>query len=500
MPKPGNWLGFVAVLCFVLAAGFIIKLSIESGWLTPARQIGVALLLGSGLIATGLRLLKTDREYASLLPGAGIIIFYVSIFAAHSYYALIPFETALVATSAISGICIYLYTRIRHDVYPITAALGAYVSPFVLGFNAEAAFSLYYFLLCSAAFAIVSLRVESRMLTLVAAYSAILMTALIGSGLRADAIVASMLVLHFLIFSTSAYAHTRKTGIPLSETEAWSFFPILLLFYAAEYHFISRIYPSLAPWLSLSFAGILIGFYVTAQKTRTTQLHSYPVILAYTTVVCFHSIYLELLPLLLHPWLFPVILSGLALFPKNVSQPDRRAYRIPLFAVSAILLIEYLRILSHLLDQTGMSWLPVAMVSLTSIWLTLIRPNSSFLPQQENACALLGGAHLLAVVDLYRLTFDYGSLAVSASWLLYASAVIVFAFNRKDDIMAKSALFVLAFATAKALLYDAASAPTLIRIFCLLLTGAVLYACGLLMRRMAAWHIPSSTLNPPYTS
>ncbi|MDD5586842.1 MAG: hypothetical protein PHY92_07810, partial [Alphaproteobacteria bacterium] len=29
----GNWLGIIAVVCFVLAAGFIIKLSIDSGWL-----------------------------------------------------------------------------------------------------------------------------------------------------------------------------------------------------------------------------------------------------------------------------------------------------------------------------------------------------------------------------------------------------------------------------------------------------------------------------------
>lgn len=55
--------------------------------------------------------------------------------------------------------------------------------------------------------------------------------------------------------------------------------------------------------------------------------------------------------------------------------------------------------------------------------------------------------------------------------------------------MAKSALFVLGFAAGKALLYDAASAPTVVRIGCLLLTGAVLYGCGLLMRKIAHWKV-----------
>lgn len=88
---------------------------------------------------------------------------------------------------------------------------------------------------------------------------------------------------------------------------------------------------------------------------------------------------------------------------------------------------------------------------------------------------------------LYQLTEDVSSLAVSASWLFYAVAVMGFAFIRKDELMAKSALLVLAFAAGKALLYDAASAPTTIRIFCLLLTGAVLYGCGFFMRRIAHW-------------
>ena len=54
--RSGNWLGIVASICFVFAAAFIIKLSIDSGWLTPERQIGLAVLLGMGLIAAGFAL------------------------------------------------------------------------------------------------------------------------------------------------------------------------------------------------------------------------------------------------------------------------------------------------------------------------------------------------------------------------------------------------------------------------------------------------------------
>ena len=67
----GNWLGAVGVICFVFAAGFIIKLAVESGWLTPARQVGLAFLLGCSLIALGSHLFNKDQAYANFLLAGG---------------------------------------------------------------------------------------------------------------------------------------------------------------------------------------------------------------------------------------------------------------------------------------------------------------------------------------------------------------------------------------------------------------------------------------------
>src|SRR4051812_15840209 len=131
--RSGNWLGIIAVICFVLAAAFIVKLSIESGWLTPARQIGLAALLGVTLIGAGLALRRADRAYASLLPGAGVVILYLAAFTAHSVYKLIAFDSALVVTTLVSALCVWLYAQIRHDLYAFIAATGAYLAPVILG-------------------------------------------------------------------------------------------------------------------------------------------------------------------------------------------------------------------------------------------------------------------------------------------------------------------------------------------------------------------------------
>ncbi|CEK11765.1 DUF2339 domain-containing protein [Legionella hackeliae] len=483
--KPGNWLGIIAIICFIVAAGFIVKLTMDSGWLTPARQIGLAHLLGLALIGAGYMLLPTDRSYASLLPAAGIIILYLATFAAYRLYSLILFQTAIALTVLISILCIWLYIKIKHDLYAIVTAVGAYIAPIVLGLETTAIFSLYYFVVCSLTFATISIWVHSRTLTMLAAYLAILASSIVGFGLDANILIAVILALHFLIFSLGTYFYTQTTKQYLTETEAWSFFPVLIIFYVMEYYFIDRSYPHLAPWISLLFAGFLLSLYLSAKKWFPTQsLNSQSVILAFVTLVAFHSIYLELLPVDVRPWLFVLILLGSLLIPQTTKS---RAFFIPSLAIFAILAIEYLCMLSNLLTGFDLSWLIVSFAAFFSIWALLFLNNKKSLNREEFEYLLLGSAHLLGITGLYRLMTDYGSLAVSASWLFYAILVISFAFYRKDRVMARSALLVLSFAAGKALLYDASSTPTIVRIGCLLLTGVVLYGAGLIMRKIAEW-------------
>jgi hypothetical protein len=491
--QPGNWLGIMAVICFVVAAAFIIKLSIDSGWLTPARQIGMAALLGFGLVGAGLALAKSDRSYASLLPSAGVIVLYMSSFAAHRYYGLISFEAALAASFCVSGLCIWLHTRIRHDIYPLTAAVGAYLSPVILGLHADAAFTIYYFLICSVAFAALSIWMQSRVLTMVSAYLAIGQTGAIGTDLHMYSFSAAMLGLEFLVLSVGSYTFSWHASKAMSEGEAWCFFPVLLIFYAFEYNFIDQIAPVYAPhlaaWASLGFAGFLLGLYAVAKRYfhngNNGGIASGMPVTAFATLVCFHSVYLVLMPEDARPWLLPAMLAVMAFTPAALGARLSRLAIIPGIALLAIALIEYLSIAEHIVDNEAGPWLALGFATLGMLWAMVAAKAKAY--GANVATALLAAAHPLALLALYRLASDTGSLAVSALWLFYAVAVLIFSVARKDETMAQSALFILVFAAGKALLYDAASAPTVIRILCLLLTGVVLYGCGLLMRRAASW-------------
>lgn len=483
----GKLLGIVAVLCFVLAAGFIVKLSIESGWLTPERQIGAALLFGLGLIGAGFVMMQSDREYASLLPAAGVITLYLTAFAAHSYYPLVSFEAALACVGLISALSIWLYASIHHDIYAIMAAVGAYLSPVMLNLHVNSEFALYYFLLCSCAFAIISVWLESRLLTILGAYLAIILSGLIGLSLQQDALIAVMVALHFLIFLMGSFFYTAHHGTALTEEESWGFLPVLLIFYAVEYHFIESAYPGWGPWISIAAAAILFGLYSMVKHYFQEELDSRGPLVIFLTLVGLHSVYLELLPDMLHPWILVAALVYCLCSPSmSAFESENRIMRLPFWVLLLVLANEYFQLLAALSYSASIApnMLLAGFATFVALWAVLIRTQGSFETHRHYGSSLLLAAHLLAVSGLYHVTSGIGSLAVSASWLFYALLVMCVAFRRQDQTMATSALMVLAFAAGKAMLYDAASAPTLVRIGCLLLTGGVLYGCGFLLRKI----------------
>lgn len=486
-PRSGNWLGIIAVVCFILAAGFIIKLSVDTGWLTPLRQLGIAATLGVMLIGVGLVMDKVDKPYAGYLPAAGIIILYLTAFASHRIYGLVSFGGAISLCGIVSLLCIWLYTRIRHDVYSLTAATGAYLAPILLDVGGDGVFALYYFLVCTGAFSIISIWLKSRTMILVSSYLAILMTGFIGLSLHQDKLVAGILVLHFMLFSVGNMLYSVQNKTSLTQADALAFLPVMLLFYANEYRLIDGFMPDLAPWISMGFAAFLIVLYLFAKKAMEKALESQSLILAFAAIVGFHAFYLELLPVNYRPGLFVLIFMGLAFIPNRVGlKTISGLYKIPLLVVACIAVMEYLSMISHLLQNEGAEWLVFALASIAGIWLLFLKKGDEVKSYNGNFI-LLGAAHLMAIAGLYRLTQEIGSIAVSAAWLFYAVTVMFFSYTRKDDIMAKSALFVLGFAAGKALLYDASSAPTIIRILCLLLTGAVLYSCGIFIRKVDEW-------------
>lgn len=86
----GNTVARVGVVILFFGVAFFLKYAVDSGWLPIELRLMAAAVGGLALIALGWRLRKKRWNYALIVQGGGIGIVYLTVFAAVSFYELIP--------------------------------------------------------------------------------------------------------------------------------------------------------------------------------------------------------------------------------------------------------------------------------------------------------------------------------------------------------------------------------------------------------------------------
>ncbi|HVQ48309.1 MAG TPA: DUF2339 domain-containing protein [Gemmatimonadales bacterium] len=151
-----QWIGqrvllAVGVVALILAAGYLLRLSFDRGWISPVmRCIGGA---GAGLIvgALGWRLHPRYRTYGAALIGCGAAIIYLSVWAAARLYGVVPPTTGILSLALVSVSLAMIAYAIDVEALGATAAVGAFFAPLLLGRNNADADLLLLYLACMAA-------------------------------------------------------------------------------------------------------------------------------------------------------------------------------------------------------------------------------------------------------------------------------------------------------------------------------------------------------------
>ncbi|HSJ76366.1 MAG TPA: DUF2339 domain-containing protein, partial [Gemmatimonadales bacterium] len=151
-----QWIGqrvllAVGVVALILAAGYLLRLSFDRGWISPVmRCIGGA---GAGLIvgALGWRLHPRYRTYGAALIGCGAAIIYLSVWAAARLYGVVPPTTGVLSLALVSVSLAMIAYAIDVEALGATAAVGAFFAPLLLGRNNADADLLLLYLACMAA-------------------------------------------------------------------------------------------------------------------------------------------------------------------------------------------------------------------------------------------------------------------------------------------------------------------------------------------------------------
>jgi len=133
-----EWIGqrgllAIGVLALILAAGYLLKLSFERGWISPFLRCLGGVVAGGVVGAIGWRLLDRYRTYGASLIGCGAAIIYLAVWAAAKLYGLVPPASGIAALALVSLSLAAIAYAIGVEALGTTAALGAFIAPILLG-------------------------------------------------------------------------------------------------------------------------------------------------------------------------------------------------------------------------------------------------------------------------------------------------------------------------------------------------------------------------------
>src|SRR5207244_13201395 len=86
----------IGVVALLMAAGYLLKLSFERGWISPVLRCAGGVAAGLAVGALGWRLEARYRTYGAARVGSGAGIIYLSIWAATRLYEALPPASGIV--------------------------------------------------------------------------------------------------------------------------------------------------------------------------------------------------------------------------------------------------------------------------------------------------------------------------------------------------------------------------------------------------------------------
>jgi uncharacterized membrane protein len=164
-----QWIGqrvllAVGVTALILAAGYLLRLSFDRGWISPLMRCIGGVFSGIIVGAIGWRLHPRYRTYGAALIGCGAAIIYLSVWAAARLYGVLPPTTGIVGLALVSVALAMIAYSIDVEALGTTAALGAFFAPLLLGRDyADADLLLLYLASMAAGLGLVAARRRWRL-------------------------------------------------------------------------------------------------------------------------------------------------------------------------------------------------------------------------------------------------------------------------------------------------------------------------------------------------
>ncbi|MGE0151483.1 MAG: DUF2339 domain-containing protein [Reyranellaceae bacterium] len=137
------WVGALAI---ALAGVFLVKYSIDQGYLDPPARVILAGVLGAVLLATSEWLRTRDARIAQALAAAGVAVLFSALFSAVALYDLVPRLPASLLAALLTALSVAL--SLRHGPFvALLGLVGGSMAPAIVADDNAGALVLFAYLL-----------------------------------------------------------------------------------------------------------------------------------------------------------------------------------------------------------------------------------------------------------------------------------------------------------------------------------------------------------------
>jgi uncharacterized membrane protein len=142
----GKWFNWIGIIAVTFGVAFFLKFAFDKQWIGPAGRISLSAFVGVTLLYVGERLRGRLSAYAYVISGGGILILYLSDFAAYNFYHLIGQPLAFLLMAVVTTTAVLLAVRLNALPVAILGLIGGFLTPLLLSTGIDNEIGLFTYI------------------------------------------------------------------------------------------------------------------------------------------------------------------------------------------------------------------------------------------------------------------------------------------------------------------------------------------------------------------
>ena len=505
-----RWLGWAAISLILFATAFFLKYAFDNRWIGEVGRVAIGVAFGIGMTALGFKYHQRRwRIFSQILTAGGVVLLYLSSYAAFGYYHLVTQKPAFAFLAILIAEAAGLALLYEAPAIAIMALLGGFLTPILLHSDRDQYRSFFTYIVALDVGALALLK-HWKGLSSVAYLGTQLLFWLWYNDNYHQQKRAAVLIFQTAVFLIFLFAHLGRELIRRDFATIEDLALLIInpfVFFGTTYYLLSN---SHHDWLGVLAIGMALLYAGAAKVLLSRSLHRdqtslvtnrgevLPMIgiaLTFVTIaipIQLHSNWITIawsVEALIMLWagleirslrlrVLGCTLFGLALgklyfwdTPLNsrpMFTPVLNRYFLSSLVVTACLLgatFLYQRAAERNQIQAPRLRLVILLVAVVTLWFVMSVETQTFFAERVVRARITGiAAHQPRL----------GQMALSVLWAAYAAALAAVGFVRRSASLRWAALALFALTIIKAMLVDIAELQQIYRIIVFFVLGVLL--------------------------